>query len=54
MANFGIFVTSTNNMAHVMGIAKAAKAYHPDMKICMFNGPTTEEMYKRYEHYWND
>lgn len=28
--------------------------YHPDMKICMFNGPTTEEMYKRYEYYWND
>ena len=33
MANFGIFVTSTNNMAHVMGIAKAAKAKGNDIKV---------------------
>jgi predicted peroxiredoxin len=33
MANLGIFVTSTNNMAHVMGIAKAAKAKGNDVKV---------------------
>ena len=33
MANLGIFVTSPNNMAHVMGITKAAKAKGNDVKI---------------------
>ena len=33
MANLGIFVTSANNMAHVMGIAKAAKAKGNDVKV---------------------
>ena len=33
MANLGIFVTSTNNMAHVMGITKAAKAKGHDVKV---------------------
>ncbi|MDX2435293.1 MAG: DsrE family protein [Desulfobacterales bacterium] len=33
MANLGIFVTSPKNMAHVMGIAKAAKAKGNDVKV---------------------
>ena len=33
MANLGIFVTNTKNMAHVMGITKAAKAKGNDVKI---------------------
>ncbi len=33
MANFGIFVTNANNMAHVMGITKAAKAKGNVVKI---------------------
>jgi peroxiredoxin family protein len=33
MANLGIFVTNTKNMAHVMGIAKAAKAKGNDVKV---------------------
>lgn len=33
MANFGIFVTNTKNMAHVMGVAKAAKAKGNDVKV---------------------
>jgi peroxiredoxin family protein len=33
MANLGIFVTSTKNMAHVMGIAKAAKDKGNDVKV---------------------
>ncbi len=33
MANLGIFVTSANNMAHVMGITKAAKAKGNDVQI---------------------
>ncbi len=32
MANLGIFVTSANNMAHVMGVVKAAKAKGNDVK----------------------
>ena len=33
MANLGIFVTSPNNMAHVMGVTKAAKAKGMDVKV---------------------
>ena len=33
MANLGIFVTSPKNMAHVMGIAKAAKAKGNNVKV---------------------
>ena len=33
MANLGIFVTNTKNMAHVMGITKAAKAKGNDVKV---------------------
>ena len=33
MANLGIFVTSPKNMAHVMGITKAAKAKGNDVKV---------------------
>jgi peroxiredoxin family protein len=33
MANLGIFVTNENNMAHVMGIVKAAKAKGNDVKV---------------------
>ena len=33
MANFGIFVTNSKNMAHVMGVTKAAKAKGNDVKI---------------------
>jgi len=33
MANLGIFVTNTKNMAHVMGITKAAKAKGNNVKV---------------------
>ena len=33
MANLGIFVTSPKNMAHVMGITKAAKAKGNDVQV---------------------
>jgi predicted peroxiredoxin len=33
MANLGIFVTSPKNMAHVMGITKAAKAKGATVKV---------------------
>jgi peroxiredoxin family protein len=33
MANLGIFVTNTKNLAHVIGITKAAKAKGNDVKI---------------------
>jgi peroxiredoxin family protein len=33
MANLGIFVTNTKNMAHVMGITKAAKAKGNEVKV---------------------
>ncbi|MFC1837693.1 peroxiredoxin [Thermodesulfobacteriota bacterium] len=33
MANFGIFVTNTKNMAHIMGVTKAAKAKGEYVKI---------------------
>jgi len=33
MANLGIFVTSPKNMAHVMGVTKAAKAKGNDVKV---------------------
>ena len=33
MANLGIFVTNNKNMAHVMGITKAAKAKGNDVKV---------------------
>ena len=33
MANFGIFVTNPNNMAHIMGVTKAAKAKGEHVKL---------------------
>jgi peroxiredoxin family protein len=33
MANLGIFVTSAKNMAHVMGVTKAAKAKGSTVKV---------------------
>ena len=33
MANLGIFVTSPNNMAHVIGVTKAAKAKGVTVKV---------------------
>ncbi len=33
MANLGIFVTNANNMAHVMGVAKAATAKGNNVRV---------------------